>query len=485
MRRSTCRHLLALLVLAVGIFYLATIRPGHDWGGDFALYIAHAMNIAEGRPYGQTGYIYNPHLPSLAPRTYPPVFPLLLAPVYRCFGLDLTAMKVEVILFFLLALVAIFLTLEEELPPQYALATAGLVGLNYYIWGFKDSVLSDLPFLCFTYLGLLLIRRAYALGRPPSRAGARALLLGAALYLAYGTRSIGLVLVASLVLFDLYVYRRPSRFALQAIAVFGGLALLQNLLVHSDRSYLDQMPLSLETARAIVANPPGYWEAVVSLCANGYSRGLAVGLAVAVTGLAAAGYLGRLLGKISILEVFAPLYLAGVLVWPTSQGTRFLIPVVPVLVFYALAGLRALVLRVPRAARRWAVVALLVVVCGSYLGAYTRLDYGPIREGVALPASVELFEWVRTATGRDDVFIFRKPMVLALYTGRRAAAYHRPAQDQALLDYFREIRVSYLVVSNTLYRDRVYLQGFVERNRGHFQEVYRNADFSVYRFAAG
>src|SRR5438093_11141663 len=70
-----------LCVLAIGNFYLATIREGHDWGDDFSLYIRHAQNIARGAPYAETGYIYNAQNPGIGPRIYPPGFPVLLAPV--------------------------------------------------------------------------------------------------------------------------------------------------------------------------------------------------------------------------------------------------------------------------------------------------------------------------------------------------------------------------------------------------------------------
>src|SRR5262245_35441851 len=89
-----------LIISAVGIFYLTTIRQGHAWGDDFSMYISHSRNIVEGRPYADTGYIYNPKK-VVAPKTYPPVYPLILAPVYRLWGLNLTAMKMEVVVIFL------------------------------------------------------------------------------------------------------------------------------------------------------------------------------------------------------------------------------------------------------------------------------------------------------------------------------------------------------------------------------------------------
>src|SRR5689334_21022175 len=87
-------------IVAFGGAYLATLRAGQEWGDDFGLYVAHARNIVEGRPYDDTGYIYNPQNAVVSPRSYPPVFPLLLAPVYRLRGLDLTAMKAFVVLLF-------------------------------------------------------------------------------------------------------------------------------------------------------------------------------------------------------------------------------------------------------------------------------------------------------------------------------------------------------------------------------------------------
>ncbi|MCI0591350.1 MAG: hypothetical protein L0Y67_07095 [Gammaproteobacteria bacterium] len=95
---------LLLVLLAVGAFFLATVRSGHNWGDDFGLYIMHAKNIAEGLGYHQTGYIYNPYRPIIGPQSIPPVFPTLLAPVYKFWGVNLKAMKVELILIFILSL---------------------------------------------------------------------------------------------------------------------------------------------------------------------------------------------------------------------------------------------------------------------------------------------------------------------------------------------------------------------------------------------
>src|SRR5262245_21869490 len=111
---STMRHLqirtiagiwVLPVVLSIGAFYLLTLRQGHGWGDDFSMYIHHAKNLAEGVPYGKTGYIYNPYIhlytsdqAQIGPQTYPPVVPLLLTPIYYLWGLNLNAFKIGLIL---------------------------------------------------------------------------------------------------------------------------------------------------------------------------------------------------------------------------------------------------------------------------------------------------------------------------------------------------------------------------------------------------
>jgi hypothetical protein len=116
------------------------------------------------------------------------VFPLMLAPVYAVFGLDLMPMKWVGILSFLGALVLTALLFRRFLSPLYLGVLLALLGLNPYFWRLKDAVLSDLPFFFFTYLALYLLQHQPDLDRPRSRTALHAVAFGAACYLAYGTR---------------------------------------------------------------------------------------------------------------------------------------------------------------------------------------------------------------------------------------------------------------------------------------------------------
>jgi len=142
--------IIAAIILIIGFFYIFTIREGHNWGDDFAMYIRHAKNIAEGTNYRIGDYIYPPA--NVYRRSYPPVFPLLLSPIYKFFGLNLKAMKAEIIFFFLSFLFAFFLIFKNDLPFKYLAAVVCIIGFNPYFWDVKDNIMSDIPFILFLYL---------------------------------------------------------------------------------------------------------------------------------------------------------------------------------------------------------------------------------------------------------------------------------------------------------------------------------------------
>jgi hypothetical protein len=114
--------------LVIGVFIFCTVNSGHDWGDDFAQYILHAANLANGKPYADTGYIVNPDNPSIGPSAYPPLFPLILAPVYAVFGLNLTAFKYVECLFLLGSLVVGFFLFSDSLSFCERIAVALLLG---------------------------------------------------------------------------------------------------------------------------------------------------------------------------------------------------------------------------------------------------------------------------------------------------------------------------------------------------------------------
>jgi len=474
----TARILSFSIIMAVGGFFWATIREGHEWGDDFSLYILHARNIAEGVSYQQTGYIYNPALALIGPRTYPPVFPLLLSPIYKIWGLNLTAMKIEVVAIFLLSLAVIYLAFRKYLPWPYLVALLAIIGFNPYIWQFKDNIVSDLPFLSLIYFGIFLINRVYETDSTDRPRSYDALLVSMAIYLAYGARSIGLALLLCLLAYDLLKNRKPTAFAIKVVIITGTFFAIQSVFLHSDRAYADQLGIDLS---GVISRAWGYTSELSFLLAGASHKVFRIPMVVAISGLAIIGYFTKVSRQITLFELFPVVYLIPLLIWGAPMDVRFLLPVFPLYFFYAFLGLQT----VSRNKKResLAFLTMLVVILVAYSAQYARLDYGPIREGIARNETKQLFDYIRNDTSESDVFVFRKPRALALFTGRKASALHRDPDDQALWKYLRRIEATYLVLGPKQLEpdDQEFLRNFIARNKDRLQETFTNSDFQVYR----
>jgi hypothetical protein len=493
------------LILAIGAVHVLARRPGHDWGGDFAQYVHHAKNLVQGIPYADTGYVYNRGYPQIGPPAYPPGTALLLAPVYWVAGLNLEAMKGVMVACLLVFLLAVFLCFRDELSLRSAAALVTVLGLNHFFLAETNQIGSDLPFLAILYLAMFLIRRGEGKGDillfrrshletagnsgPAEKVECPLFLYlaaGVAAYLAYATRTVGGVLMPAMVLADLLRTRRITRPVVLACLAFGCLAAAQAMLLEGNGGYLDQLGAS---PAVLLANAGAYATQMAAFWHNGYSKPLAVAVFAAVTLLAFLGYAASVRRRVGTREVFIIVYPLAIFLWPSYQGVRFLYPILPLYLFYALKGLEHPWLARRETFRRATIASLAVAVGLSYAAMATTMEFGPLREGVAKPESVALFEYVRQHTDPDDVVIFVKPRVMSLFAGRASSVYDQPENDRELWAYLDRIGARWLVVVENdaaftgAERPEVlaWLRRFAERNEPRLARVWGNADFTVYR----
>ncbi len=477
------------LLLVVGLTLFLAIRPGHPWGGDFSLYIHHALNLIQGTPYGDTGYHFNPAYPGVGPPTYPPGLPLLLAPVIAFCGVNFTALKLVILVGWVTFVLMAYLCFRRDLPFPFVVALLAIVGLNHFAIPDVNSIGSDVPFMALLYAAIFVIRKAYDTPEPsPPHWGWLALAVGLA-YASFATRTLGIVLVPSLLIHDAIRYRRITRWAVVTGGAFAALVLLHGRFLHSGTSYLDEyrgvgLDVYLHHAYLYATRLAAYWH-------NGYSKPLAATLFLVLAALAAAGYLAGCRRKLTLIEIFPVLYLAAVVGFPGYQAERYLIPIMPFFVLFAFRGLQLPRLVARPRLRKTVLAGLAVFIAGTYLSAYTSLDLD-LREGIGKRESVEMFDFVRSHTREDDVIVFVKPRVMALLTGRDSSTYHQPDDDDQLWDYFDQIRATHVVAVNndatmTNYESGprlAWLRGFVARNESRLTRVFQNGDFSVYEIAA-
>lgn len=447
------RWLLALLLLIILIFDLSTIRRGQHWGDDYALYIHHAENIAQHRPYAETGYIYDSNIADYGPRMYPPVFPLLLVPIFKSFGMNFTAMKVEEILFLVASLWIEYLLFREYLPQSYTLFLVAITGLNPVLWDLKDDILSDFPFLFFFMLSALLFQKR-----------SHPILVGLVFYIAMGTRSVGIVLIVAVIVYDVLRNRTLTRYSGIVISVALAALMWQRLLLHGDAStsYTEQLH---PTIHSIGSHVFTYVISMRHLFASP-SKWLSRAIMIIFTPVVILGMKRKqpVFFSLSLL-----LYCFALIIWPSIQLMRFLIPLVPIYFFYLVGGIEQL-------GRRALIPAAIIIVI-AYAVDYRTENFAEIPEANGSKTFVDMYSYVKGNTSPSDKIVFSRARSLALFSDRSVATYHLADPDSEW-KYWTQNNFHYVVASRLFPMDS---QILVPALHGHNAKVvYSNPDFEVY-----
>lgn len=484
---ATARHSLERWSLAVFLalllaFHWFTLRPGHSWGGDFALYILHAKNLAEGRAYSDTPYVYNPAFATHSPQSYPPVFPLLLTPVYAAWGLSYPALKAVGIVSLVVAVGLLYLLSRRFLSFPGALAVAVLVGYNPVYWGMKDEVGPDFPYMAFSFAALFWMDRVYAKGLDRSHAALAAAVAALCFALSYGTRSVGLTLVPAVVLHDVWRNRGISRFAVIYSLLAVGAILGLSALVPSERSYVEQFRLL--NASILKGNAVEYVRSFAFTWVNGHFRPFQYLLFV----LSLVGCVWAWKEKWrlpEVMDLYFLFYLGLLMIWPGANGVRYILPVIPLFLLYSVQGWIPLASRVAGSRiSRLALAAFFAAALLSYAGRYRQLSFGPITDGVAEPEFQELTQFIQTKTDPAGMIYFWNPRVLGLYTGHKSASYSPLVSVEENWSFFQSQKGRFVAVRKLYEDDQRHLIPMLQAHASELRLLYENPRYGLYERTA-
>ncbi len=471
------RKIIVVLVLIILAFHLSLIRGDHDWGGDFSMYILHARNIAEGRPYADTGYIFNPSLKVIGPLTYPPFFPSLLSPIYSHMGPDLSAMKVVGVFYFSLIILLIAEIFRDKLSRKHVLFLVLVLGFNPYVVEFLDRILSDMPFMFYAYLSLYAIDRAYKQDRKNNKECFKISLFIVA---TISTRSIGLVLLPALWIFDYLNNKKVTKFnihtTLLVLTIILPLSIYnQGLSYYIGNSTVFNHPLVLLYN---FSDYPTALDSFFKIDFLGY-QSMAIFMNISIIGL-----LHNMKKKTTIYDVFYILYLSAVLIYPFYTGMRLFFTLMPLTLFYCLSFVRDIGIRYEKL-EYTILIVLTTVILSSYIHDFLTDDIVQYPRDILKPDSVEMFNYIKNHTSEHDVIVFRKPRVMALYAARSSTALDWTEDSSEIKSYLRRVNAS-ILVHHILYEksDKNY-EEFIKKNEDLFNLKFENDGFQVYNIDIG
>ncbi len=462
--------LAAHLVLGALVF-----DPKPFIGGDNAAYMILAESLETGQGYR------NIHLPG-SPRhaQYPPVYPVILT-VARAFGGGLITFKVISLLLTTASLVFIYLLARGRLGTIGGLSVTAPFAFNPVLLYYSHWVLSEAPFVLLTLVALWASDRMLGSRR-------WLLIVVIAALLAYLTRAAGLPMMGA-VLLALAWRRRWRDCAIAgggaALAVggwwlWGRVAATESAEVYSNNFLLVdpyQPELGLvgpaDLIARLVNNVRLYTIEVLPESLAGAAPAGGVSLPALLVGLVIVALvliaLLRNIRKVQAVELFTVLYLALIFLWPQVwTDRRFLLPLLPVLLVHAAAGLvwcfDFLRVRRPVWALPAAAVLLVLLTVPDNVRAirFTQRCQTFYRQGDRLAcypppwrAFVQAAEWVKANTPADAIVISRKPRLFYYFGQRRGDVYPFTSDDDAMFTFLDDIGADYVVVaplSATTYR---------------------------------
>lgn len=357
----------ATLAVVIGIALvndtLSSIR-----GGDAASYMLLAKSIATGHGLADI------NIPGAPPHTqYPPVLPLILAPLYALFGYNFVVMRILLLVFSYGAVYMAGRYFDRLAGGRVATAVAFLTATNFFYLFFAREFMTEVPYALFALLALYFTRKF------GERGGVReyVIILPALVALTYMTRMIGVTLYAAVMvsLFISYIEgraepeqkdrarRRLLYFGVAAIVPFvmwsvrnslfaGDVATYQSIFLQGDYYSLDAGGAGVASIAARFAQNVGYYFDAIpsSIITSAGLKGvlgpvLLSVLSTAVLLLVILGLVRELRVRRGVKDIYFIIYFGLLTVWPvygSGDARRYVVPMIPFVYYYLIVGISAL-----------------------------------------------------------------------------------------------------------------------------------------------
>jgi 4-amino-4-deoxy-L-arabinose transferase-like glycosyltransferase len=438
---------------------------------------------------------------------YPPLFPILLAPVQALSGMGLIPQKLLVLGFFIGSLWFLSRIVRRraggKAAPLVFLACATMIPIIEY----AHYTMSEIPYMFFL-LGAIdacdrLLLRDGRRGSWKDRA-----LWPLALWIAAGfyARSAGLVVGAACLIVLLMSRRRRDAAHLAVLLLVLGVPWLLHSLLAGGSPYVRQLlqvnpyypefgmltPASLwrrvgenigfyglqEAPSTIL---PLFYASTYSPPGQGY---LPVWLGAPLLLPLAAGLIASLRRRDPAAAVLLLTFLL-CLVWPLIwTGSRFLVPVVPLLLLFWWMGWSLRSGPIWTWARRVVLVVLLLLSVRNLV--FYKLEteeYPPVWANY-----FAALDWIGKNTPQGSVVIDRKPGFVEYVAERKGVGFPREKDPDRMLRFFHAQGADYVVLSALPYDDiGRYLRPAVERRLSSFAPVFQSGSPFTYvlRFQPG
>lgn len=460
MKLSIEKIFLTAIMIISTIMIIYCIKYGHNWGGDFALYIAQSksiVNLSVNELYTLNKYSMDNSEGLIGPYLYPYGFPLLLSPIYFFFGINFFLMKGFCGLFLILSIPITYRLFKNEFTNNLYLF-AIILGFSFHadFITFSDNILSDLPFFFFSMLSLLLMTKS-------STSYSRQFILGATIFFSYFTRDIGIVLLPTLLSHQIQILftkkdetRKLFLLFIPYLVFIFFFALIKFFFPNGGANHYNLI-LNKDTFFILLNNIKNY----KSLITYYLFQRDSILLFLPLLSLVIIGMFQTWRQNIHFIvyTIFISLIL---LIWPSFQGCRFIFPIIPFIFYFVLKGI-IFVWNQYKVYERGLQILLYFYLCMFLLNQLVSINNFRKSESNSSYTyeMVNIYDYISENIPKNEEIVFFKPRVLRLFTERNAISINQNVFAKSNANYLliqkQQISEDFKKEFNVIYKTENYI----------------------------
>lgn len=472
-----------LIVLLFGSMSLTTgIYP---WGDDCAAYISEGIAIAEGKlpEQAQMNLYYHPSdLPLEAHEAgslvYVWGYPLLLSVIYKIAGFGAGTVifyKIPLLLSLALTAGALVLLFRKRLPIYFSFILSVIFCMSSYLFSALNQLYSDLPFVFFCILTILLMECICGLEEKGRSVIVIGIIYSLSLWFTYETRLSGsavcvLAFVEHIIL--LYPMVKKSSYRKRLIIqhvlpylLFGVLVLV------SERIWL--LPATANFSDfSVQVDKSALFHYYLQMIYAYFKIILGEGNILFVLFL-----LGMIVTGFQKKNIYLTVLLVGTIIvnsnLPYVQGPRYIYNILPFVLLYAANGIvyiydlikklsKKLVTKIKKDSVKRKLSSVVPKICKVLIVSVSALvlinvcTYGSVRaynnithlgenqkEDAYSSYAIEVYQYISDNTDTQSVICFEKPRMLYLNTGRKSFRYGVNGHELSEADYYLKFKTGF------------------------------------------
>lgn len=490
----------ALSIIFWCIMYYCIQGIFYDFGGDSAQYIILGESLSQGKGLRMLNYPGEP-----LSTYFPPVFPILLWPILYFLGRNFYVLHLFVALLGYASLFFLYRFFLRYSDKRTANLTVALFATNWvFIIYCAKYILSDIAYLFFSSLTLVIaswyIEKTTSLGRM--------LLLLIALLASYFTRTIGISLFFAV---PIALLAKRDKAGLKGMVLIGAVCVAASLAWHwiaaagksmqSHASFFFAVDPYAPYKGSILTHP----EYLIFRFSEGATRFFSI-LADGTFFLffkkslffsdllCAVMLIFMLLGLWSLLRKYpsCPLhyyfvcYLLIIILWRHNEfieAARYILPIMPFVLFYFLAGFT---MAVKFFSKRAAPYFINTCACALFIGnllsvSVIAANYPATLDALDAPSKrfIAVHQWIEKNLPSDGVILSRKPSITYFYTNHKAVLYPYTPNPDEIWQEAQKYKVSYIVVDEFSRETAKYLLPFLDKYRDSLILKYRTGNTSL------